>query len=78
MDYDCICRVRGVKLDTRMVVKSLAMISNTDERATELISELDQVLSEGRLSRKDGERPSAVCQLPTLRTNSEEPSQKVE
>ena len=60
-----------------MVVQSLAMISNTDERATELISELDQVLSEGRLSRKDGEKP-AVCQLPTLRTNSEEPSQKVE
>ena len=56
MPYDTICKVLGVLLDLRQSGAGLTLVTNTDERAKELIETIKGVLEESRLPRRDGER----------------------
>ena len=59
--YDSVCKVLGVQLDLGAAVKQL--VSNTDERVTELVAEIEAVLARGTLTRKDGERLTGRLQF---------------
>ena len=56
VDYDCVCKVLGVKLDLSEVRFGSAYVSNTDDRTSELVDELEQIIAVGTLRRKDAER----------------------
>ena len=56
LDYDSVCKVLGVKLDLESAKTELALISNTDDRVTELAADIDSVLETRVLPRKEGER----------------------
>ena len=56
VDFDTICKVLGVSLDLTETKLGTAVLQNTAERTEELVSELQQVLEEKILSRKDAER----------------------
>eukprot|EP00435_Cladocopium_sp_Y103_P000415 s4522_g1.t1 len=56
VELDAICKVLGAKVDLSDTHLGMAYMANTPERTAELLSELDSILKEGVLSRKDGER----------------------
>ena len=56
VDFDTICKVLGVSLDLTEAKLGTVVLQNTAERTDELVAELQQVLEEKTLSRKDAER----------------------
>eukprot|EP00438_Fugacium_kawagutii_P007317 Skav235711 [mRNA] locus=scaffold280:474141:480364:- [translate_table: standard] len=54
--FDSVCKALGVRLDFESAKLGVALVSNTPERIKELVEELDKVLKENKLARKDGER----------------------
>ena len=56
LPYATVCKVLGVLLDLRQSGDGLALVTNTPERAKELIEALQEVLRTGKLTRREGER----------------------
>eukprot|EP00435_Cladocopium_sp_Y103_P073576 s203_g44.t1 len=68
VDFSSVCKVLGVQLDLRDAQLGAAALSNTEDRTSELVTEIDQVLQNGMLGRKEAERlrgrlQFASCQI---------------
>eukprot|EP00438_Fugacium_kawagutii_P024944 Skav213201 [mRNA] locus=scaffold2826:375883:385109:- [translate_table: standard] len=56
LPFDSVCKVLGVRLDLSNAKFGIVKVSNTPGRVEELVGELNHVIRENRLSRKDGEK----------------------
>ena len=50
------CKVLGVQLDLQQSGDRLCLITNTAERVSELVSDIEEVLKSNSLPRREGER----------------------
>ena len=48
VDYDSLCKVLGVKMDTSKTAQGLALFHNTEERVAELVEEISNILASKR------------------------------
>ena len=56
MDFAFLCKVLGVRFDLRQSGSGLCLVTNTEERISELCDLIDTIVQQGRLRRSDGER----------------------
>ena len=56
LDFNTLCKVRGVQLDLKQSRDKLCFVTNTEERIQELVSEIDDALSLSVLPRSEGEK----------------------
>eukprot|EP00438_Fugacium_kawagutii_P031568 Skav201075 [mRNA] locus=scaffold5595:979:2202:- [translate_table: standard] len=56
LPFDSVCKVLGVRLDLSSAKPGLVRVANTPERVEELVEELNRIVQEDKLPRKDGEK----------------------
>ncbi len=65
LEFNTLCKVLGVQLDLRQSGDRLCFVTNTEERVSELVSELDEALRAKLLSRSEGEKLRGRLQFAT-------------
>lgn len=68
LPYDNVCNILGARLNLQNSKFGATSLANTSKRTAELVETLDSILSEKRLSRRDGEKlrgrlQFAACQI---------------